>query len=79
MREKFPWLPVDFAYDVAVGANYGETISLTDYIKRNPIKILTPDEEFLAELDEESLNDLREDEEERAEREAVKEIAEAVS
>ena len=79
VREKFPWLPVDFAYDVAVGANYGETISLTDYIKRNPIKILTPDEEFLAELDEESLNDLREDEEERAEREAVKEIAEAVS
>jgi DNA polymerase-1 len=79
VREKFPWLPVDFAHDVSVGPNYGETIALADYIKKNPPKVLTQDEEFLAELDEESLNDLREDEEERAEREAIKEIAETAS
>jgi uracil-DNA glycosylase family 4 len=79
VSQKFPWLPVAFAHDVSVGPSYGETIALSDYITRNPQKVMTPDEEFLVELDEESLNDLREDDEERKEREAIAEIAEVAS
>jgi hypothetical protein len=62
-----------------VGPNYGETIALSDYIARNAPQQLTPEQEFYAELDEESLNELREDEEERREREAVAAVAESVA
>lgn len=79
VSEKFPWLPVSFAHDVSVGPNYGETIALSDYIARNAPQPLTPEQEFYAELDEESLNELREDEEERREREAVAAVAESAS
>jgi uracil-DNA glycosylase family 4 len=77
--QKFPWLPVAFAHDVSVGPNYGETIALADYIKKNPIKELTPDQEFFQELDEESLNELRDDEEEAREREALAAVATGTS
>jgi len=66
VSQKFPWLPVAFAHDVSVGSNYGETIALADYIARNPPKPMTLDQEFLQVLDEESLEELREDEEEAA-------------
>ena len=79
VSEKFPWLPVSFAHDVSVGPNYGETIALADYIKRNALVPQTPEQEFMELLDEESMNELREDEEERREREAVKEVAEGAA
>lgn len=77
VREKFPWLPVSFAHDVSVGPNYGETIALADYIKRNELAPQTPEQEFLELLDEESMEELREDEEDRREREAVAAVAES--
>lgn len=69
VREKFPWLPVAFAHDVSVGSSYGETIALSDYIKKNPVKVQTPEQEFMELLDNESMDELREDEDE--EREAL--------
>lgn len=67
VREKYPWLPVDFSYDLAVGDNYGETIDIDKYIaKMGPVAV-SPDDAFYAELDEDAMNDLRitEEEEER--------------
>jgi uracil-DNA glycosylase family 4 len=64
VREKCPWLPVDFAHDVSIGPSYGETIALADYIKKNPIKSMTPDQEFLDLLDQDALIDLKMDDEE---------------
>jgi DNA polymerase I-like protein with 3'-5' exonuclease and polymerase domains len=75
VTQKFPWLPVAFAHDISVGPNYGETIALSDYITRNAPRQLTPDQEFFAELDDEALNDLREDEDEVREREALVAVA----
>ena len=66
VAQKYPWLPVAFDHDVSVGPSYGETIALKDYIAKNAPRILTPDQEFLELLDEESLNELRMDEEEEA-------------
>lgn len=73
VSQKYPWLPVAFAHDISVGPNYGETIALSDYIKKNAPQILTPDQEFLELLDEESMNELREDEDE--EKEALSALA----
>lgn len=64
VREKCPWLPVDFAHDVTVGPSYGETIALADYLARNPVKQMTPDQEFLDLLDQDALIDLKMDDEE---------------
>lgn len=57
VREKFPWLPVDFAYDIAVGPSYGETIPLADYLKKNPPVPTTPDQDLMELLDQDVLND----------------------
>lgn len=73
VAQKYPWLPVAFAHDISVGPNYGETIALADYIKKNPLQVLSPDQEFLEMLDEESMNELREDEDE--EKEALSALA----
>lgn len=64
VREKCPWLPVDFAHDISVGPSYGEQSSLADYLKKNPPLILTPDQEFLDLLDQDAMVELREDDEE---------------
>lgn len=64
VREKFPWLPVDFAHDISVGENYGETIPLADYLKKVAPATLSQDQLFYAEMDEDALNDLRMSEEE---------------
>lgn len=69
--EKYPWLPVAFACDVSVGPSYGEVIDLKDYLAKNPTQQMTPEQEFFAELDEEALHELREDEEEAREREQM--------
>lgn len=71
--EKYPWLPVAFACDVSVGPSYGETIDIKDYIARNAPVAATPEQEFFAEIDEEALIELREDEEEARERQQVEE------
>jgi uracil-DNA glycosylase family 4 len=55
VREKCPWLPVDFAYDLAVGPSYGEVISLEDYLKKNPGITQTPEQEFLELLDQDAM------------------------
>ena len=69
VRQKYPWLPVDFAHDISVGPSYGETIALADYIKKHAPAVPTPDQAFDELMDLESMNELREDEDE--EREAL--------
>ncbi len=64
VREKYPWLPVDFAHDVGVGPSYGETIALADYIKKNAPLPVSQEQEFYELLDQEATNELREDDEE---------------
>jgi uracil-DNA glycosylase family 4 len=64
VREKCPWLPVDFAHDVSVGPSYGETIALADYLKKNPPVQLTQEQEFMELLDQDALIELKEDDEE---------------
>lgn len=71
--EKYPWLPVAFACDVSVGPSYGEVIDIKDYLAKNAPAVVTPDQEFFAEIDEEALHELREDEEEAREREQIEE------
>lgn len=69
VAEKYPWLPVAFAADVGVGESYGEIVDLTKYLKQEQERRVTHDEAQLLELDKEALDELREDEEEAAERE----------
>ncbi len=64
VREKCPWLPVDFAHDISVGPSYGEQTALVDYLKRNVPQQLTPDQEFLELLDQDAMIDLKQDDEE---------------
>lgn len=64
VREKYPWLPVDFAHDVSVGPSYGETVALDTYLKRNPAAEQTPEQDLMELLDQEALSELREDEDE---------------
>jgi len=71
VAEKYPWLPVSFACDISVGPSYGEQMSIAAYIEKTGLKQLTPDETLLYTLDEEAINELREDEDEIKEREAV--------
>jgi uracil-DNA glycosylase family 4 len=70
VREKYPWLPVDFAHDISVGPSYGETIALADYISKHAPRPPSDEQAFAELMDVESMNELREDEEE-AEREAL--------
>ena len=74
VAEKYPWLPVGFACDVSVGPSYGETIDIKDYIAKHAPVTMTPDQEFYAEIDEEALIELREDEEEARERQQMEEV-----
>jgi uracil-DNA glycosylase family 4 len=67
VREKYPWLPVDFAHDISVGPTYGETIALDDYTKKYAPVIPTDQQAFDAMMDLESLEELREDEDEARE------------
>jgi len=62
VREKYAWLPVDFAYDIAVGPSYGETIALDDYLKKNPGLAMTQEQELMELLDQDALNDFVVDE-----------------
>lgn len=62
VREKYAWLPVDFAYDIGVGPSYGETISLADWLKKNPPVVQTQEQEFMELLDQDALNDFVVDE-----------------
>lgn len=72
--EKYPWLPVAFACDLTVGPSYGEAKStIQEYIAKNAPALATPEQEFFAEIDEEALIELREDEDEAREREQIEE------
>jgi DNA polymerase I-like protein with 3'-5' exonuclease and polymerase domains len=73
VAEKYPWLPVAFTCDIEVGPSYGETIKIKDYIAKHAPVAQTPEQEFFAEIDEEALIELREDEEEARERQQVEE------
>lgn len=73
VAEKYPWLPVAFTCDIEVGPSYGETIKIKDYIAKHAPVAVTPEQEFFAEIDEEALIELREDEEEARERQQVEE------
>jgi DNA polymerase I-like protein with 3'-5' exonuclease and polymerase domains len=41
---RHPWLPVPFKWDVEVGASYGEVIDVYDYMNKNDIERIDPDE-----------------------------------
>lgn len=72
VAEKYPWLPVSFACDISVGPSYGEQMSIDEYVKKTGLKReMTPEEALLYTLDEEATNDLREDEDEVRERDAI--------
>ena len=64
VREKCPWLPVDFAFDLGVGESYGELITVPEYLAKHAAPQPNIDEALFITLDQESLNELREDEEE---------------
>jgi uracil-DNA glycosylase family 4 len=64
VREKYPWLPVDFAHDISVGPTYGDTIPLADYLKQQNPPALSDAQAFEVGMDIESINELREEEEE---------------
>lgn len=67
VSEKYPWLPVAFACDIGVGPSYGELTKLDEYLAEHFPKAPTADEALFQELDQEALNELREEED--AERE----------
>lgn len=71
VAEKYPWLPVAFAADIEVGPSYGETMSIDRFLKQERERRRTEDEMLDIDFDQEALDELREDEEEKAEREAV--------
>lgn len=73
VAEKYPWLPVAFTCDIEVGPSYGELIKIKDYIAKHAPVQATPEQEFFAEIDEEALLELREDEDETREREQIEE------
>ncbi len=62
VKEKFKWLPVEFACDIGVGPSYGELQPLDAYIAEHSPQTLTADEALFQALDEEALNEFREDE-----------------
>lgn len=66
VREKYPWLPVDFAHDISVGDNYGEQMSIEAYMAKHAPVQVSPDQAFFLAMDEDALNDLRMDDEEEA-------------
>lgn len=71
VAEKYPWLPVEFSADVEVGSSYGECTNLEKYLKQERERLRTEDEKLDVDFDMEALDELREDEEEKAEREAL--------
>lgn len=71
VAEKYPWLPVAFAADVEVGPSYGEGMSIEKFLAKEREKAKTEEEMLEITFDVEAMDELREDEEEKAEREAV--------
>jgi uracil-DNA glycosylase family 4 len=71
VREKFPWMPVDFKCDVELGPSYGELDKLDTYLKTHQVTPLTEDEKLDKVFDEEIINELREDEEKKKDDEEV--------
>ena len=69
VAQKFPWMPVAFECDVGVGPSYGETMGLAAYIKQEAARPRSAEELIFSELDKEAIEELREDEEEKRERE----------
>jgi uracil-DNA glycosylase family 4 len=77
VRERYPWLPVDFACDITVGPNYGEQIPLQDWLDQRAPAPSTEDKEFFEELDHEAVKELREDEDEARNRERMEQQEDA--
>jgi DNA polymerase-1 len=66
VAEKYPWLPVDFACDIGVGPNYGETSALDVVLQQQEQNlVVSPEDAMFSEFDREAIDELREDEEER--------------
>jgi len=63
VSEKYPWLPVSFTCDISVGSNYGELTKLHEYLAQQASKTPTTDETLLDALDQEAIDELRQDEE----------------
>jgi DNA polymerase-1 len=71
VAQKYPWLPVAFACDIEVGPSYGETTSIDRYLKAEKERNKTPEEMQIADFETEALEELRDDEEARAEAESI--------
>lgn len=71
VADKYPWLPVAFECDTGVGPSYGETMALDKYVKQHAERQRSAEELLFQELDNEAIMELREDEDEKREREAV--------
>lgn len=72
VAEKYPWLPVPFTCDISIGPSYGEQMSIQKYIEKNGVtEEPSPETALFYTLDQEATDELREDEEEAREREAV--------
>lgn len=65
VKEKYPWMPVEFKCDVELGPSYGEMTKLEEYLKTNNIKQLSDDEQTDKVFDEEIINELREEEDQK--------------
>jgi DNA polymerase I-like protein with 3'-5' exonuclease and polymerase domains len=50
VAKKYPWLPVPFSWDVEVGANYGDLMSVASFLSNNP-ELTTGDEDDYMDLE----------------------------
>jgi uracil-DNA glycosylase family 4 len=71
VKERFPWLPVDFTFDVGIGPSYGETIAVDQYLKQEAQRPKSAEELLFQELDQEALIELAEDEDEQKEKDST--------
>jgi DNA polymerase I-like protein with 3'-5' exonuclease and polymerase domains len=50
VAKKYPWLPVPFSWDVEVGANYGDLMSIPSFLSNNP-ELTTGEEDDYMDLE----------------------------
>jgi len=71
VAQKYPWLPVAFACDIEVGPSYGELSTVDRYLKAEAARVKTPEEMMNVDFEIEAVEELRTDDEERAEAESI--------
>ncbi len=61
VAEKFPWLPIPFAWDVECGPRYGQVINIDKYLEGHNVKTEKEDGDIVegAEIREEINAELR--------------------